>query len=124
MILAAIALHVVDDASDAMREMTRQHGAVFAGACAGLGALLAAGVAGWRVLGGWRGAARAILVVAIAGAAGFGTYHSPVIVESRGHSLLSAVGAGLFAAAFGALALLRTQPAPPGDLPERAPPAP
>lgn len=84
---------------------------------AAVGSLLAAGLAGWRVIGGgWRGAARTLLVVAGALAAGLGTYHSPLIVERRGHDLLAAAFAGLAAAGFGALALLR-RPPPASDLP-------
>lgn len=65
------------------------------------GALGAPFVAGWWVLGGWRGGQRAVAVVLVAGAAGGGTFASPILGDRlRSDELVvAAVLAGFGAAA-------------------------
>lgn len=76
------------------------------GSLALLGGLGSAAVAGWRVLGGWRGARRALFVVAIGAACGGGTVASPLLLDPRGAWLVG-VASAFMAAAAGGVAVLR-----------------
>lgn len=99
--------------------------------CAATGAALASFVAGWWVLGGWRGGLRALAVVLLAGAGFGGTLFSPIAMAERLLPVrrgLAATVAGFGAAAMGGIVLTAVapprrrveepRPAPPGARPE------
>jgi hypothetical protein len=82
------------------------------GGLALLGGLGGAAFAGWRVLGGWRGARRALFVVAIGAACGGGTFASPLLLDPRGAWLVAVVSAFMAAAAGGVAVLRPAAPRP------------
>lgn len=96
-LLAAYVLDLRDGGDEPVRSII----------AAAAGGLLAPFVAGWWVLGGWRGGLRAVGVVLVAFAAGAGTWHSPLLRErARPDTLpLAAAFAAAAAAAMTGVAL-------------------
>lgn len=107
----------------------REHGEVTRAPLVVAGALLVPFLAGWRVLGGWRGGLRAVCVVLLSAAAYGGTHHSPILADRLrpAELALAAVMASVAAAATSGVALTviatRSRPAS-GEGPPPGPPAP
>lgn len=87
-----------------------------------VGALLTAFVAGWWVLGGWRGGLRALAVVVLAGAGFGGTLYSPILAERLLPVSLgfAATLAGFGAGAMGGVVLTVIAPPPRVAVPRPA----
>ncbi|MCO5171826.1 MAG: hypothetical protein M9894_36465 [Planctomycetes bacterium] len=77
------------------------------------------GVSGWLVLGGWRGAGRAVAVAAVGVAAALGTFHSPLLLDRlREEERVLAAAAAMFGgAAMTGVALLVLSPRPRAEPP-------